>query len=239
MISRRIAIAFAAPLLLLPSITLAQKGSLYYCQARKGLPGSPRATVYSTEILPINGAAYVDVIRAWQEYMKKTDLDASYDASCFTGDQPLFGQSVANGLAPWRAASKVVTGWKYDAAMTATPSKRGAVYAWCNSGTFGGERTVYDTEVFEIGVGDAQSTQYPVETAFANYLISRKQNKYIFQQWISHSLACPHSYDSRTIAGEARAKAEAAWKTRGTAVIATGWIYPKAMINNTPAPNSH
>jgi hypothetical protein len=123
--------------------------------------------------------------------------------------------------------------------MTAMASKPGAVYAWCSSGTFGGEKTVYDTQVFEIGMGDAQSTLSPVETAFTNYLISKKLNKYIFQQWYSKSVGCPHGYDSKTLAEEARVKFENQWKSQGKSVVATGWIYPKNLINNTAAPNSH
>jgi len=236
---RRSTIMLVVALAVLPSIAYSQKGSLYMCRATRGIPRSPRSTVYTTEILPVNGVAYADILRAWQDYMKKTDENASYAAECFTGDQPLMSQSVANGLAPWQGAKMVATGWKYGAGMTATPSKPGAVYAWCNSGTFGGDKTVYDTQVFEIGTGDAASTQSPVETAFTNYLISKKQNKYIFSQWFSKSVACPHSYGSRTLAEEARVKFENQSKAGGISVVATGWIYPRNLINNTPAPNSH
>jgi hypothetical protein len=142
-------------------------------------------------------------------------------------------------MAPWSTATKVATGWRYTTAMTAAPSKPGAVYAWCNSGTFGGDKTVYDTQVFEIGMGDARSTQSPVTTAFTNYLISKKLNKYIFQEWFSRSVACVHTYDSRTMAEEARAKAESQWKSQGKSVVGTDWIYPKNMIHNAAPATSH
>jgi hypothetical protein len=222
-----------------PTTSSAQKGSMYWCRATKGIPRSRMATIYTTEILPVNGVQYADLIRAWTDYIKTTDVDASYSADCFTGDQPSIGQSRSGILETWAAGKSIESGWQYSAKMTATPSKPGAVYAWCSSGTFAGDKTVYDTGVFEIGMGDATSTLSPVENAYTKYLISRKLNKYIFQEWYSRSVACPHHYDSRTIAEEARVKAEAQWKAKGVSVVATDWIYPKNLINNAARTNSH
>jgi hypothetical protein len=221
-----------------PSLLHAQRGSLYMCSFRTGLPRSPRASIYTTEILPMK-AAYADITRAWTDYVKaKIDPNVGGSAECYSGDQPSIGQTRASQLEIWGAGKHIDTGWEYSAGMTATPSKPGAVYAWCNSGTFAGEKTVYDTPVFEISMGDARSTTSPAENAFAKYLISKGVNKYPFQQWYSMSVGCPHSYDSRTIAEEARAKAESQWRGLGKSVVQTAWSLP--FNANAPVPrNSH
>jgi hypothetical protein len=224
--------------LLLPAAANAQKGSSYMCDYKKGLPRSPRATFYSTEILPMNGAAYADISRAWFEYIKanyEPDAAASI-AECFQGDQPAIGQSRSFLMSVWSAAKQVQTGWSYKSGMTATPSKPGAVYAFCMSGSFGGDKTVYETPVFEIPDADAHSTTSPVEVTFTKYMIKKGLNKYPFQQWYSMSVGCPHSFDSKTIAEERRIKAENDYKKLGKSLVQTGWVY--ARNADTPAANA-
>jgi hypothetical protein len=228
---------FAAALsgaLFAPRAAHAQKGGSYMCDYKKGLPRSARATFYSTEILPMNGAAYADVLRAWAEYIKANYEPDGSDrmADCFTGDQPGIGQTRASEMAVWSAAKQVATGWQYKASLTATPSKPGAVYAYCASGTFAGAKTVYETPVFEIPREDALSTNSPVEVTFAKYMIKKGWNKYPFIQWYSMSVGCPHTFDSKTIAEENRVRAESDLKKHGRSVVQTGWIY--ARNSDTP-----
>lgn len=235
---RRISTIMVIAAAVLPATSLAQRGSLYTCSYRVGLPRSPRSTIYTTNILPMTGS-YQDIVKAWTDYVTKSYGPLNGSAECYSGEQPSIGQGKTMQLEIW--GKHIETGWQYSTGMTAMPSKQGAIYGWCSSGDFGGEKTLYETPVFEIPLSDAKATTSPVEVTYVNYLISKKYNRYAFGQWYSKSVACSHSYVSREDAEASRVKAEAQAKAAGKAVVQTGWIYARNATTpaSDAATNSH
>jgi hypothetical protein len=211
-----------------------QAGSHYVCVTSKGVPKSRVGVLYVTSAVPVAGSVG-DLQAAWLDYaVKNLDPNAVAGiATCFIGTESNVSASRDAKVAVWRGSKIVDVDWKYVTSMTPMPSKPGAVYAWCSSGTFGGEKTVYESPVFEIPLADAQSTGSPVETAFANYMISKGLNKHIFQEWYSRSVGCPHSWVTRAAAEESRIKFEAEGRRQGRTVIQTGWVY--VSHNTAPA----
>ncbi|HKY96966.1 MAG TPA: hypothetical protein VJL35_03850 [Gemmatimonadaceae bacterium] len=200
----------------------------------KGIPKSRVGALYITHAVPLVGSVN-DMQAAWLTYAIK-DLDPNAVqgiATCYVGTESSVSASRDAKIAVWRGSHIIDVDWKYATSMTALSSKPGAVYSYCNSGTFASDKTVYDTGVFEIPRDDAMSTNSPVEVTFANYLIKEKKATKPFSQWYSMSLSCPHSFATRAQAQEQHDKMEASFRATGKTIVALPWTY--ARNADTPA----
>jgi hypothetical protein len=206
----------------------AQAPSHYVCLTSKGIPKSRVGALYITNAVPLVGSVN-DMQAAWLAYaIKNLDPNAVQGiATCFVGTENNVSASRDAKIAVWRGSQIVDVDWKYATSMTAMPSKPGAVYAFCNSGTFASDKTVYDTGVFEIPREDAMSTNSPVEVTFAKYLIKEKKTSQPFFQWYSLSLGCPHSFATRAQAQEQHDKMEASFRAGGMTIVALPWTYTR------------
>ncbi|HEX6573876.1 MAG TPA: hypothetical protein VF042_02805, partial [Gemmatimonadaceae bacterium] len=202
----------------------------------KGVPKSRVGVLYVTQAVPLVGSVN-DMQAAWLAYaIKNLDPNAVQGiATCYVGTESNVSASRDAKIAVWRGSQIVDVDWKYTTGMTAIPSKPGAVYAFCNSGTFASDKTVYDTGVFEIPRDDAMSTNSPVEVTFANYLIKEKKTSQPFSQWYSKSVACPHSFATREQAQQQHDKMEGEYRKLGKSVVPLAWTY--ARNADTPAAN--
>ena len=213
-----------------------QSGSHYVCYTSKGVPKSRVGILYVTPVTPASGSQD-DLRAAWEAYAA-ANLDPNAGrgiASCFIGTESNVSSSRDAKTAVWRGSKIVDVDWKYSTSMTALPSKPGAVYAFCSSGTFVSDKTVYDTDVFEIPREDAMSTSSPVEVTFANYLIKQQHAGRPLSDWWQRSVGCPHSFETREKAKEQHDRMEAAARASGKSVVPTGWTY--ARNADTPPAN--
>jgi hypothetical protein len=213
-----------------------QAESHYVCLTTKGIPKSRVGVLYITPVTAVSGTV-ADLRAAWEKYAV-SNIDPNSGpgiASCFIGSESNVSVSRDSKIAVWQGSTITNVNWKYSPSMTAMPSKPGAVYSFCNSGTFVSDKTVYETGVFEIPREDAMSTNSPVEVTFASYLIKQKRSGYPLSQWYSKSVACPHTFETREQAQTQHDKAAAAFRSSGMSVVATNWVY--ARNADTPAAN--
>ena len=237
MARERIAVAAIIALVVMCAHPLrAQSGSHYVCYTSTGIPKSRVGVLYVTRVAPVSGAD-ADLRAAWDKYaVANLDPNAGgIAASCIIGTESNASASRDSKVAVWRGSKIVDVDWKYSTSMTALPSKPGAVYSFCSSGTFVSDKTVYDTGVFEIPREDAMSTSSPVEVTFTNYLIKQQHAGRPFSEWYSKSVACPHSFENREAAQLRHDKMEAAFRASGKSVVATNWTY--ARNADTPPAN--
>jgi hypothetical protein len=224
-----LALCFTA--LLMPHSLAAQ---YYACIYRLGLPAARNGQVFATQTSPLNNKDVEDVNTAWKAYIDSHHPGLNGEPICYVGAETVVNASRAAVKQNYRNGTITDIDWVYDAGMTALPSKAGAAYAFCTSGDYAGN-TVYETPVFEIPMDDARSTNSPVEVTYAKYLEAHYKKTTPQRDWLTYSLACPHSAGNRAATEAHRAQAEQKLRAAGKNVVQTNWTYQRTA--DTPPAN--
>ena len=216
-----------ATILALPGSLAAQDPDRYYLCVDRITASKGQA--WLTGINPLHAEAE-DVEEAWVKYATAS-IDSSADAQtavCHLGSlTELQAQVKSITLSVKQGGGKVSkVDWQYSDAMTTAPSKAGALYAFCTSGTFA-PTAVYLSDVFEVTKEDAASTSAPVEVAWVQFL----KRKYLVTTDLSKRLVSGVECSSRhgDLAQTKQAKLDLieTLKKGKLPVAETGWKYAR------------
>ncbi len=219
-----------------------QDGRQYYCYASISgatgrIPSGGKPTLYVTPIRSFDGAPLADIRDAWVAYVA-ANFDKRAQPSCDMSVPEGITAMRANNIKQWSFAQIIDPKWEYKRSMTAMPSKIGAVYGWCASGQFAGDKTEYFTSVFEIPMADATDNQRPVEVTFAAQINRQYNLGKSANQWGNFYVGCPHNFENRQQAENNRQNLMKEERAKGKSIIDTGWSYARNADTPRSRPNS-
>lgn len=219
--------AVLVAILAIPGSLRAQDSDKYYLCVDRLSTGKGQA--WLTAIIPLH-AEGKDVKAAWVKYARAS-VDSGSDAQsavCHIGSLTELQAEVKSiTLSVKQGGGKVSkSDWQYSDAMTAAPSKAGALYAFCTSGTFA-PNAVYLSDVFEVPKSDAESNSSPVEVTWVQFL----KQKYLVTTDLSKRLVSGVECSTRNgnLAQTKQAKADLIEQAKkGKLPVAeTGWKYAR------------
>jgi hypothetical protein len=219
-----------------------QYGRQYYCYASISgatgrLPSGGKPTLYVTPIRDFDGAPLADIRDAWVAYVA-ANLDKLAQPACDMSVPEGIKSMRENNIKHWSFGQVIDPKWEYKRSMTAMPSKIGALYGWCASGQFAGDKIEYFSPVFEIPMADATDNQRPVEVTFAAFINRQYKLGKSSNQWQSSYVGCPHNYANRQDAENYRQNTMKEMRAKGMRTVETTWMYARNADTPPSRPNS-